>query len=86
MTEVICHLENFPEAANKSVFDHYIVLIPSFAVVEVGRRGELKPKTAPNYWELIKNGENTPLLIGEVNGKCYFICYYMENNYELNNN
>ena len=86
IVEVINRLESFPEAANKPIFDHYIVLVPAFAVVDLGRHGEIKSQDTPDYWQLIKKGECVPLLIGEKDGKCYFICYFMENNYEMYNN
>ena len=76
---VIDHLESFPDAAGKPIFDHYLILTPSFARVNIDKRGNTSVKATPNYWDLIKNNECVPILLGECNGKCYFICYYSEN-------
>ena len=77
MLEVVKRLENFPEAGRKPIFDHYIVLVPAMAQVAI-LRGELKPKPTPDYWQMIEKLEFIPLLMGEKDGKCYFICFYLE--------
>ena len=38
MLEVINHLEHFPTAAGKAIFDHYIVLVPAMAMVTINSR------------------------------------------------
>jgi hypothetical protein len=76
--KVVDHLEHFPAAAGKSIFDHYIVLMPSFGYVDVGEFGRVKPVNGANYWNMISSEYPifVPILMGEANGKCYFICFY----------
>jgi hypothetical protein len=67
--EFVDCLEHFPEASGKSIFDHYIVLIPSFSSAEF-EKGELKLGSTLDYCE---NNDCIPILIGEANNKCYFV-------------
>ena len=75
MVEVIDYLEHFPAANGKSIFDHYIILMPSFAEVQTGKYGALKPLESPLFWDMLGD-EFIPVLMGEKDGKCYFICFY----------
>lgn len=60
--EIIAHLEKFPDIGGKAAFDHFVVLVPSV-------------KSSHSHAILL--GEVTPILLGEKDGKCYFICYWL---------
>jgi len=85
--EMINHLEEFPEANGKAIFDHFGVIVPgiklpgndpkfldekgnlrSFGDVEVARR------QLDLY--LIENHYFHPVIVGEKDGKCYFLSYW----------
>ena len=87
------YLENFPSAYNKSIFDHYIVVVPGI--------DGLAPSLDENTFKFYKEAENplvfsgrdnalmaldkafiegqyfVPVVLGERDGKCYFICYFI---------
>lgn len=83
-------LENFPEADNKPIFDHFGVIVPGVAFPlpsEDFHTFVNKQGVAQTYSSredalkaldkiLINSGFFTPILIAEKNGKCYFICYF----------
>ena len=58
------HLEAFPELGGKPVFDHFLVVVP-------GLDGDMAHEK-----ELISEGRIIPVLLGERDGKCYFISYW----------
>jgi len=62
---LVDRLENLPDADGKSAFDHYIVVVPSVAY----------PENLDNM--LIDKGVVTPILLGESDGNCHFLCYYL---------
>lgn len=91
MREVINHLENFPEAENNPIFDHFLIISPgpkcprhdkedSCDVFDkTGKKNTFSNATsAKKFLEctLIKEGDLTPILLGEKDGKCYFICFW----------
>lgn len=94
MKEVINHLEKFPEAENKPIFDHYLIISPGpkyprtnkeslFDVFDVfdksGKKNSFSdPILAKKFLDntLINEGHLTPILLGEKDGKCYFICFW----------
>ena len=83
----IAMLESFPEANNRPIFDHYGVIVPSIAY---GRDGlydesgfflkfnnvEMATKALDKI--LIKGEYFYPVVVGEKDSKCYFICYWAE--------
>lgn len=75
--ETIERLESFEDAGGKSIFDHYVVIVPSILLPE---------KIAFNYNEdvetkldvtLVEKELVTPILVGEKDGLCYFISYWL---------
>lgn len=100
--DTIDRLENFSDAGNKAIFDHYVVVVPSvrwpykkspIIVNSVNQKiihgfnnpegGQYKTSEFPyflSYKEmdtiLIKEKAVIPVLLGERDGKCYFICNF----------
>lgn len=90
VVETINHLEKFPEAGNKPIFDHFGVIVPSveFLVqkddeyVFLDEMGD--EKVFPNIDDaskaldiiLVENGYFHPVILGEKDNKCYFISYW----------
>lgn len=64
---VIDYLEAFPDVGGNAVFDHYMVVLP---MIEVAVTGE------DIVGELISEKKIVPVLLGERDGKCYFISYW----------
>lgn len=62
---LIDRLESLPDADGKSAFDHYIVVVPSVAY----------PENLDNM--LIAKGVVTPILLGESDGNCHFLSYFV---------
>ena len=78
-------LESFPEANNKPIFDHFGVIVPSIAYKHKMFKGvsgilqdygtnELCCKELDKAF--IKNKNFYPIIVGEKDGKCFFICYW----------
>ena len=67
--KLVDFLEEYPPANRKSIFDHYLVIVPS-----VTKAPEMVDALG------IEKGEICPILLGEADGKCYFIAYYMQDN------
>jgi hypothetical protein len=88
--KIIEVLENFPDAGNKPVFDHYGVVVPGIKFPLI--KDELytffdESGVLRSYNErdeavrsldkiLIKRGDLCPVILGERDGKCYFISYF----------
>ena len=87
----INHLDNFPELNGKPSFDHYVVLFPTADISTGGwasnfsytndkketknfTNSELAQKTMDT--ELVSKGLVRPIIMGEREGKCYFISYF----------
>jgi hypothetical protein len=85
--EIIDLTENFPDANGKPVFDHYGVIVPGVAYPKkdprfVDDNGNIlsfdsieEAKKALDL-TLIKKRCITPVIVGEKDGKCYFIGYW----------
>lgn len=87
---IICHLENFPDVGDKPIFDHFGVIVPgvefplrkseSFTfldkagIIQKFNTREEALKTLDTI--LIKDKDIYPIIIGEKDGKCYFISYF----------
>lgn len=78
-------LESFPEANNKPIFDHFGVIVPSICyrgtmfkgvsgILQDHANNELCCRELDKV--LIKNKYFYPIIIGEKDGKCFFICYW----------
>jgi hypothetical protein len=88
--KTISLLEAFPDAGGKPIFDHFGVIVPGVAFPVEGdgpfsffdERGMLHTYTFRHEalkvldTILIKNGYFYPIIVGERDGKCYFICYW----------
>lgn len=90
MQKVIDHLEAFPEADNKPIFDNFFVIscgpkyprttVDPLAIFDKnGRKSTfLDQMQTKKHLELtlIKERYLTPVLLGERDGKCYFISFW----------
>lgn len=90
MKQVVNYLENFPEADGKPIFDHFLVISPgptyprkiteTYTVCEKSGKKNIFSDlmSAKTFLEhtLIKEGYLTPVLLGEKDGRCYFICFW----------
>jgi hypothetical protein len=81
------HLESFPEANNRPIFDHYGVIVPGIAYGRDGFYDEAgfylkfqseEMATRALDKTFIKGEYFYPVVVGEKDGKCYFICYWAE--------
>lgn len=89
--ETISLLEAFPDASGKPIFDHFGVIVPGVAFPPPQREGlhtfldergmiqtykvreeALKALDAI----LIKGAYFHPIIVGDKDGKCYFVCYF----------
>lgn len=64
MKGVIQLLENFPAAGHNPIFDMYWILVPGIEKQEYD-------------YKMLCFGLATPVLLGEKDGKCFFICYWV---------
>ena len=82
-------LEKFPEANYNSIFDNFCIVVPGFKVFSeeneyyfMGKNGEKNSynsvEEASKAADLFLIGKNRmrAVLLGEKNGKCYFIDYF----------
>jgi hypothetical protein len=89
--EVACifnQLENFYEAGGKPIFDHFMIVVPGVRYPSEAAPGfrDMTGKTVmfPSVEDakrafdiaLTQAGFFCPILVGEKDGKCYFICYW----------
>lgn len=88
--KIISHLENFPDVGNKPIFDHFGVIVPSvdfplrksdsFTFLDksgILRVFDAREDATKNLDKmLIENKDMYPIIIGEKDGKCYFISYF----------
>ena len=88
--KTISLLEAFPDSGNKPIFDHFGVIVPSinFPVKSEAGYSFLDSKGIVHVLQtreeaaklfdinLIKNDYICPIIIGEKDNKCYFICYF----------
>lgn len=88
--KIISHLERFPDVGNKPIFDHFGLIVPSvnFPKKESGDFTFLNKSGILHIREtreeavkdldkiMIENRDVYPIIIGEKDGKCYFISYF----------
>lgn len=88
--DTIAILEAFPDAGNKPIFDHFGVIVPGInfpffkenlytyldenGIVHSYKNKEEASKSLDRT--LIKGKHFHPIIVGERDGKCYFICYF----------
>ena len=83
--EVIDRLENFPEANGKPIFDHYGVIVPSIqyklnyindgdGIIQNFIESHEASRTLDKI--LIEKKIIYPVIVGERDGKCFFICHW----------
>ncbi len=89
MLRVMDHLDNFPDINGKALFDNFLLLVPSVKLPHK-YNGTYFVKDSDNILgfgkqdeafkfldtKLIESGSVLPVLFGERNGKCYFLCYW----------
>jgi len=86
--EIITLTDNFPDADGRAIFDHYGVIVPGVNYPKekdkrfVAEDGSVRTfdtleeaKKALDV-TLIKKRLFFPIVVGEKDGKCYFICYF----------
>ena len=85
ITTVIEKLEKFPDANHKPIFDHFGVIVPSisYKLTYINDESGIiqnfpDPTDAGRALDkiLIKKKLVYPIIVGERNGKCYFICHW----------
>ncbi len=71
MKEIISLLDNFPDADNKCIFDSYFVVVPAV-------KSDIFDHNAKYAFDnkLIKEKRVFPILLGQKEGKCYFISFW----------
>ena len=78
-------LEQFPEANNRPIFDHYGIIVPSIQYNHesfydlngmIVRHGSIDESGKALDRMLIKEKYFYPIVVGEKDGKCFFICYW----------
>jgi len=83
MVEVLDYLEGYPGLNRRSLFDHALVVWPE---VDLSTHFKLYERQDERVWDvfqrecydhLVQQRELVPVLLGERDGKCYFICYWM---------
>lgn len=89
LPKTIKTFENFPELGEKPLFDYYGILVPGIAFphhepIFVNQQGliqsysSMEEATKEFDKMLVKNGFLLPIIVGERDRKCYFICYFGE--------
>lgn len=87
---IICHLENFPDVGDKPIFDHFGIIVPgiefplkkseTFTFLDktgISQNFDTREKALKALdITLIKDKDIYPIIIGEKDGKCYFISYF----------
>lgn len=85
LLNIINKLENFPEANGKPLFDHYGVIVPSFSYNLLyinDESGVIQNFTSAIEASraldkiLIRKKLIFPIVVGERDGKCFFICHW----------
>jgi len=92
MRDIIALLESFPDAGNKPIFDHFGVIVPGVALPQQTPKDDLytilddnglaqifsSKEAAEKALDLIliKGEYIFPIVVGEKDGKCYFLSYF----------
>ena len=67
-------LENHPATGGRAIFDSYRVITPSFLLKFPGSHAQLSKKVTD--FVLTVSEIINPIILGEKNGKCYFVSYW----------
>jgi hypothetical protein len=89
VVKIIDHLEAFPAACGKAIFDSYAVVVPGVAYPREGGDNSIispvgqilnfnsrEEATQALDLALIQKNYITPVLLGEKDGKCFFISFW----------
>jgi hypothetical protein len=84
--EVISHLDAFPEAGGRPIFDHFVVVVPGTEPPKnaVGFTYKNTASTSQSFpenlfrlnYSLAVNRCVSSAVMGEKDGRCYFICFF----------
>ena len=74
MKKIIRRLDAFPACYGKAIFDHLLVLVPSI-YFKANLPEDIK-KIEEIDWAYVRVGDFHPIVLGERDGKCYFITYW----------
>ena len=83
MVKVVDHLDHYPGFGGRALFDHLLVVWPQ---ADLTARFRLCERQDSRVWDafqgeaydsLLKERKLIPVLLGERDGRCYFICYWM---------
>lgn len=93
LRSIIEVLERFPDAGDKPIFDHFGVIVPGVALPQQAPKDGifsfLDEKGLAQIFHtkeqaekaldmaLVQGGHISPVLVGEKDGKCYFISYFL---------
>jgi hypothetical protein len=85
----IAILESFPDAGNKPIFDHFGIIVPGISAPFLNDKSSFLDESGVMYsfkskedaiksldFILIKGKYIYPLIVGDKDGKCYFISYF----------
>ena len=67
-------LESHPAVGGRPIFDSYRIITPSFILKFPGSHAQLSKKLTDLI--LTASGIINPIILGEKNGKCYFVSYW----------
>jgi hypothetical protein len=87
--KILEHVEQMPELGGRPAFDHYRVVVPSFAYPDIYLNyrtvdgEEIAVETYADMkkgidMELLKSGKTVGALLGERDGGCYFLGYWCD--------
>lgn len=80
--KVIDHLESFPEACGKAIFDNFIIICPGPAISSIQTMdldvtySNKEDAAFDCDKKLMESGKTNPVLLGEKDGRCFFICFW----------
>lgn len=92
MRKIVDHLEAFPKVCGKSIFDSYAVIVPGVLYPRIEHNGKfsiLNTKGERLDFDtrdqavqaldviMMENKYVTPILLGEKDGKCFFISFFV---------
>lgn len=84
VVKIIDYLEAFPKATGRAIFDNYAVIVPGPAMPANAKIFSPDKQQIPSGDDpresldnlLIDQGLVTPILLGERDGKCFFVCFF----------
>lgn len=80
--DFIAYLDKHPQLNGKPAFDHYMVMLPSVALDSSIMQSFCFSKFITTPYDahriFIKEKASLPIILGEHDNKCYFLCYWIE--------